>query len=114
MTDETPDYSDLWVTPEDELLTVLWADMPISDDVTATVLRAAQRQCADYAPRLAEDATVPDNYRLALVMQARAVHRSFLAGSGDQIGPDGLTVTVYPMDRSVKALLRPSRPRGPQ
>jgi hypothetical protein len=42
-------------------------------------------------------------------MQARAVYNSVKAGSGDQVGPDGLTVTVYPMDWNVKNLLRPRK-----
>lgn len=52
-------------------------------------------------------APVPDRLVLAQVMQARALYRSALAGSGDGIGADGLSVTVFPMDWTVKNLLRP-------
>lgn len=40
-------------------------------------------------------------------MQARALYRAGVAGSGENIGEDGFTVTVHPMDWTVKALLRP-------
>lgn len=105
---------DLWIDPEGDavVLDELWPDhASLSAPTLALVLESAQDQCTDYAPKLAADAEVPARYKAALLMQARAVYRSLLAGSGDTIGPDGLTVTVYPMDRTVKALLRPPRPR---
>jgi len=71
------------------------------------LLAAARTQCEAFAPALEEGEDVPENYRLAQALQARALYRSGIAGSGDQIGPDGLTVTVFPMDWTVKRLLRP-------
>lgn len=100
--------ADAWLTPSDELLTELWPDAP-SDETAVELLDAAQDQCAAYAPTLAPEAVIPARYKVALVMQARALHRSLVAGSGDQIVGDGFTVTVWPMDRTVKALLRPPR-----
>ncbi len=103
-----------WVT-SGEVATIygeLWPDFALliqDGTVGELILEAAQEQCAEYAPPLADGVAVPARYKVALVMQARAVHRSLLAGSGDQIGADGMTVTVYPMDRTVKGLLRPRR-----
>jgi len=59
----------------------------------------------------AEPAEVLDRHKLAQVLQARALARSFTVGDGGMVGPDGETVTVYPMDWTVKRLLRPHRAR---
>lgn len=75
----------------------------------ALLLASAQVQCAAFAPDLGDDVTVPANYRHAQVLQARALYRAGMAGSNDQIGLDGQSVTVFPMDWTVKSLLRPKR-----
>lgn len=77
-------------------------------------------QCDAYAPKITTTTLVdgveteiegdaPGNYLHAQVLQARALYRSTMAGSGDQIGLDGQAVTVFPMDWTVKNLLRPKR-----
>ena len=78
-------------------------------DELALLLASAHVQCAAFAPDLGDDVTVPANYRHAQVLQARALYRSTMAGSGDQIGIDGQAVQVFPMDWTVKNLLRPKR-----
>lgn len=102
----------VWVTdPDDPRLAVLW---PGSEDLGEDVvfpLAVARIQCEEFARTLAEGAPVPDNWVTAQIMQARALVRAGIVGSGDQIGEDGLVVSVYPMDRTVKALLRPRRGR---
>ena len=87
------------------------------------LLASAAIQCDAYAPQVTEntlvdgvettvEAAAPDNYLHAQVLQARALYRSTMAGSGDQIGVDGQAVQVFPMDWTVKLLLRPKgRPR---
>lgn len=78
----------------------------------ASLLLSAAEQCQEFAPAVDEDDpafTFPESWRRAQVMQARALYRAGRAGADDQIGADGLTVTVWPMDRTVKALLRPRR-----
>ena len=98
---------------------------PGSVDVDAeelgALLTSAAIQCDAYAPKMTiTDIAVvgtttecedyaPDNYLHAQVLQARALYRSTMAGSGDQIGVDGQTVTIFPMDWTVKNLLRPKR-----
>lgn len=82
-----------------------------------SLLASARVQCEAFAPSLTttlEDGSTvtaepPVNYLQAQALQARALYRAGVAGSGDTIGPDGLTVTVYPMDWTVKNLLRPRR-----
>lgn len=78
-------------------------------DELALLLASAQVQCAAFAPDLGDDVTVPANYRHAQVLQARALYRAGMAGSNDQIGLDGQSVTVFPMDWTVKLLLRPKK-----
>lgn len=73
-------------------------------------LYVAMIQCARFAPALAEGAVVPQNWVAAQVLQARALVRSGVAGSGDQVGVEE-TVAVFPMDWTVKNLLRPRRGR---
>lgn len=70
------------------------------------LLTSAREQCEAYAPALPEGAEVPERYRLAQSLQARALFRAGLT-SGQSIGADGLVIPVFAMDWHVKALLRP-------
>lgn len=103
---------DGWITdPYDPRLAVLW---PGSEDYTDDLgfpLNVARIQCERFAPVLAEDAVAPENYVAAQVLQARALLRAGIVGSGDQAGGYGETVTVFPMDWTVKNLLRPKKGR---
>jgi len=89
-----------------------WPDAPLDVDVLTSYLLAAWEQCDIFLPPHAypfpPDA-VPERWKQAQIMQARALYRSGVAGSGDTTGGDGLTVTVFPMDWTVKNLLRPSK-----
>lgn len=88
-----------------------WADAEQMEDPELTqYLAAAYEQCVEFAPELADGQTViPQRLVQAQVMQARAIWRSLTAGDNNQLGPDGFSVTVYPMDWTVKNLLRPRR-----
>lgn len=104
-----------WLTAEECRAEPYWpeCDLDPGDSETAltTLLTSARTQCEAFAPALADDADVPETYRLAQAMQARALWRSGAAGASDHLGGDGLGITVFPMDWTVKALLRPrSRP----
>lgn len=102
-----------WVTPEElsqAPFASVWTDGADLDEDTAELFLASARdQCVAFAPAPTgdEDAPVPQSFRLAQVMQARALWRSGKAGSGDQIGGGEFAVTVFPMDWTVKRLLRP-------
>lgn len=95
-----------WVnlTADLALLDVQWADRP-EDDVAEFLLEAAHVACAAYLG--AEPEEVAANHKLAEMMQARALHRAGYVGSGNQAGGD-FPVTVFPMDWTVKNLLRPA------
>lgn len=86
-----------------DILDVQWADRP-DDEVAQFLLDAAHEQCVDFAPTA--PAVIPANWKLAEMLQARALHRAGYVGSGNQSGSD-FPVTIYPMDWTVQNLLRP-------
>ncbi|QUC01105.1 hypothetical protein [Cellulosimicrobium cellulans] len=94
-----------WVDLEADapFLDVEWADRP-DDDVAAVLLQAAHVACVAFLG--AEPDTVSANHKLAETLQARALHRAGYVGSGNAAGGD-FPVTVFPMDWTVKSLLRP-------
>lgn len=91
------------------------AEMDVED--LGTVLQAAYEQCLAFLPHKRVDGVlvpnvptpVPSRFRLAQIMQARAVWRSLKARSGDDMGMGEMSVTVFPMDWTVKNLLRPKK-----
>lgn len=101
-----------WITESDDpRIGVLWSGSEDYSEDLEFVLGVARKQCTDFAPALAEDAPVPDNYVAAQILQARALARAGVTDSGDQAGGYGETVVVYPLDWTVKALLRPRKGR---
>lgn len=115
-----------WLTPEETIEGPYWPQCDLELDELAMLLTSARIQCEEYAPDVAYAAgvrgatvvlvddvvtvtAVPESWRQAQALQARALWRSGAAGSGDQIGGDGLSVTVWPLDWNVKRLLRPQR-----
>lgn len=105
-------FGDGWITsPDDPRLAVLWPGSEDYEESLAFPLYVAKIQCEKFAPALAVDAVVPENYIAGQIMQARALVRAGIVGSGDQVGGYGETVAVFPMDWTVKNLLRPRRGR---
>lgn len=102
-----------WVQPDDlgsAPFAEVWPEgADLSPDLADVLLTSAREACEAYAPAPPDgaDVTIAESWRVAQVMQSRAVYRSFKAGAGDQIGGDGLAVTVFPLDWSVRQLLRP-------
>lgn len=90
-----------------------WTDAEeMSDEELLGYLQSAYEQCVDFAPALADDVVdIPRRYVQAQIMQARALWRSVTAGDDNGVGPADLTVTVFPMDWTVKNLLRPRQGR---
>lgn len=89
-----------------------WRDAEdLTDDDLTSYLLSAYESCLPFAPALVDGAEVPESWRLAQVMQARAQMRSLTAGRDDNMAADGLNVTVYPLDWNVRQLLRPKRGR---
>ncbi len=95
-----------------EMARAQWADAPLDDVFLAQILDAAKLQCIAYAPALAVDAVVPVNYLHAQLMQARALYQSVIANQQDNVGVDGFQVRVFPLDFTIRALLRPKRAIG--
>lgn len=99
-------YGDGWVIDStDPRLAVLWPGAEDQDDVEFP-LYVAMLQCAAFAPAFTGDA--PENYVAAQILQAKALVRAGVVGTNDQSGYDN-TVAVFPMDWTVKALLRPKK-----
>jgi hypothetical protein len=84
-----------------------WASASDDDTDLYELLLVARTQCLTYAPALAAGAPVPASYRKAQLMQARNLWNASKKDEGGGIGPDGFSITVFPMDWSVKNLLRP-------
>lgn len=113
-----------WVDSGDIAERYPWAQQVLPEDLE-DALAASYEQCLAFVngrdPLDARDADgqpvgVPKRYELAQVKQARALIRADYAGDGGtQLGPDDMPVTVFPMDWTVKALLRPRKgARGPR
>jgi hypothetical protein len=96
-----------WVETDDPLIVKVWPDAPTDDNERELYLLSAFRQCSEFAPALAESEAVPENYRLASIVQARNLHRATIASLDGTIGLGG-PLTTFPMDWQVKNLLRPA------
>ncbi|KFD43150.1 hypothetical protein IU11_14000 [Cellulosimicrobium sp. MM] len=96
-----------WVTFEEAR--AQWPDAPVDDDELGEYLLAAYDQCIAYSG-YSVAAVAYSRHRRAQIMQARALWRAAEAGDNNGLGPDGFTVTVFPMDWTVKSLLRPKTP----
>jgi hypothetical protein len=95
-----------------EMARAQWADAPLDDVFLAQILDAAKLQCIAYAPALLLGAVVPVNYLHAQLMQARALYQSVIANQQDNVGVDGFQVRVFPLDFTIRALLRPKKAFG--
>lgn len=87
-----------------------WANAPKQDSLLDELLAVAQHQVLEFAPALAEDAQIPDHYRLGQMLQARALWESQSAKTAADIDAIGgeYQVRVYPMSATIKSVLRPS------
>jgi hypothetical protein len=85
-----------------------WADAPRLDVALYTLLAGARTQCEAYAPALEPGAAVPLGWRDAQLMQARNTwNASKLDPTSAGIGGGELVFRPYPMDQTVRYLLRP-------
>lgn len=107
-----------WNTPTQAR--ALWADAAnLDDDTLQLLLNSAHRDCFRYLDPLdgldpldpeidpPADADVVASCRLAEVYQARARYQAVKAAGNSQVGQDGMTITVFPLDWQVQQLLRP-------
>ncbi|KMM45607.1 hypothetical protein CWIS_09715 [Cellulomonas sp. A375-1] len=106
-----PDEVYGWVTGDD--VERHWAHRDLEDAAVIDYLEAAHEQCVAFLNGADPD-DPPARYRLAQIFQARALARSGVANVDSTLG-DGEPVAVFPMDWTVKRLLRPRRVgRGPR
>lgn len=93
----------------------LWPEAEgLDPKLLSMLVSAAAQQCDEYLgdrvdPSAPNSLAWGEGYRLAHLMQIKALWNAQSAGQGDLIGPEGQVVRVYPMDRQVRALLRPAR-----
>ncbi len=52
---------------------------------------------------------VPLRFAIAQKMHARDIARATYLGEAGQVGPDGFSITVFPMDFKIRNLYRPKR-----
>lgn len=89
-----------------------WADAPLDDVFLFQLLDTAKEQCVAYAPALLVGAPVPARYIQAQLTQARALYQSTIANQADNVGIEGFTVRVFPLDFTIRAMLRPKKAIG--
>ena len=100
-----------WLTAAEAREEPYWPKCDVfEDDALTLLLTSAREQCEDWAPVLADPDDPPERYRLAQAMQARALWRAQRSNVGEGgYGAEGMVVTIFPMDWTVKALLRPKK-----
>ena len=100
-----------------------WGTGAPDDDTLAQLLAVSWAQCVAFAPLPAPDPasrfesvlesdeaveTIPVGHREAHFQQARNIWNASKTSPGaSEIGPDGFTIAVHPLDWHVKQLLRP-------
>lgn len=94
----------------------LWADAgAMADETLQLLLDSAHLDCFTYLDPVDEVDPVGEDItasmRLAEIYQARARYNAVNSAGDNQVGPDGMTVTVFPLDWQVQQLLRPKRGR---
>ncbi|RZU64604.1 hypothetical protein EV379_0907 [Microterricola gilva] len=92
-----------------------WKDAPATDELN-DLLATAKIECIEFATsKPYEEFDEPaggirPGWRIAQLLQARAIWTFKQTGPQDTIGYEGGGVRVYPMDANIRARLRPLRP----
>lgn len=85
-----------------------WWDAPDQAELD-DLLAAAHEVCLAYAPALAEGAPVPKSWAMAQKLQAKHLYARDKSGNRDSVGPDGYTVSTFPLVLEARNLIRPKR-----
>lgn len=85
-----------------------WHQAPDTDVTLWTVLETARIDCEAYAPKL-NGRPVPVNYRAAQLAQARNTLNAGRVNPAGEYGQESFSLSPFPLDWKVKALLRPKR-----
>lgn len=89
-----------------------WSDARrIADRRLWVLLDIARTQVSDYAPQLLDGQLPPIAYREAQLMQARNLWNASRVDPSGSEGGDSFAVTPFPLDWTIKQLLRPKRAR---
>lgn len=89
----------------------VWPEAPMNDEVRGLIVATAQNDVVEFAPELPEDATIPANYRLAQLMQARNLWNAGRTDSDGGVGDGEFVFRPFPLDRQIRQILRPKSPR---
>lgn len=84
-----------------------WFDAPEEPEL-GRLLTAAYEVCLSYAPDPVP-VPLPGTYALAQTMQVKHLFARSKAGNQDSIGPDGYTVSTFPLVLEARNLIRPRR-----
>lgn len=84
-----------------------WQDAPADDAQLYVFLESSKEQCLAYAPALVGRPS--HSFRQAQLLQARALWQAVKTNPDGQLDANGFQVQVYPLDRNIRALLRPRR-----
>lgn len=87
-----------------------WRDAPDSDSGLFVLLDTARVQVEAFAPKTAVGSPVPLRYKQAQLMQARNVWNAAKADPAGQLGDEGFAIRPFPMDWTVKNIIRPKNP----
>lgn len=85
-----------------------WWDAPELPELEQ-LLAVAFEVCLAYAPPLEAGATVPASWAMAQELQVKHLFARDKAGNRDSVGPDGFTVSTFPLVLEARNLLRPRR-----
>lgn len=88
-----------------------WRDAPVDDERLETLLIVAQQQVLAFGSLVwADGDDVPVNYRLAQLMQARNAWNAVnVDPSNGETGEGTFAIRPFPLDWTVKQMIRPTR-----
>lgn len=92
-----------------------WREAPDDDELLQMYLDTVAGQILAYGPKRISDAiaddpdAVPENYRLAQLAQVKNVWNAVKMDPSGAIGDEGFAFRPFPMDSSVKNIIRPAR-----
>lgn len=86
-----------------EALRAVWRDAPDDDELLTLYLRTAEEQCEAYAPAYVSE----ERMLLAVLTQVRNLWNANKVDAQGGYGDEGFRFTPFPMDWSIKNILRP-------
>jgi hypothetical protein len=81
-----------------------WWDSPDLPQLER-LLKTAHEQCLAYAPTPPE--VIPESWKQAQILWTKHLYARDKSGNGGTVGPDGFTVSTFPLVLEARSLLRP-------